>query len=317
MPKIDVYRPGAVEAPHTAVSMRRVYDAAHIGLNFRELNEFPKDDPWHAFFEGLVRRQASLGEFSNAIILEGGIGVGSLMLEAIFATDDAGLPAPQHIIGVDIQPVALDLAHHHLQQVGFENHTLWHAGVIQYLQAHEAISATVGIFCLPQVPDPYRYRKKPALRVSESDSYDPAYVPEEYRRYGDVGLALVAGTLAELHRVATPDFTAYVIISGRVPRARRDEIIALMGWTILEEFITETPIQQDPDTPLHSYLPTAHLSDEERFFEQTGDGEFRAISVKDAVDRTAEEGVSRDTLNVHHHLSVLRLRKAEHMQHVN
>jgi len=313
MAQIEAYQPNQVGSEHQAVSTGRVYDQQHQQLHFRELNEFPKGDPWHVFFEQVIRNEAVKGSFSNQIILEGGIGVGSLMLEVAFATQDAFLPPPKHIIGVDINPVALDLAFDHLQQIGLGGQTeLWYAGIVQFLQQQETIPATVGVFCIPQVPDPFHHRKKQALRMSDSDSYDPAFVPREFtERYNDVGLALIAATLSELHRVAPEDFTAYVIISGRVPLARRDAMIAEMGWTVEEEFRTREPIQQDPDTKLDAYLHTANHSPEERFFERLDDGSFRPISIEEAVRRTREEGASRQTLDVYHHLSIVRLRKRQ------
>lgn len=291
------------------VATRRSYDQRHSKLEFFELNEFPKSDPWHSFFEGVIRKEARV--FSGKTILEGGTGNGSLMLEAIFATQDQGLQTPERIIGVDKNATGLDLAYHHLQQVGHGDRTeLWHGGIIQFLELHDQIPAQVGVFCLPQVPQPHRSRLKEKLRMSESDSYDPAFVPTYAHKYNDVGLGLIGATLTELHDRVPNDFTGYFIFSDRIPTHRIDDMIADTGWEIREEFRTPQPIQHDPDTKLDAYAYIKGQDDSHPHFFELKEGAYHPISTQEAIDRVNVPGVTRDTLNVYHHLSVLKLQKA-------
>lgn len=287
------------------------FDETHQ-LDFMQLQEFPITDPWEQLFQSVIREEAH--HFADAVVLEGGIGVGSLMIGAVHSTFDKGHLPPRHIIGVDNNIHALDLAHHNLGQLGYadqhENYELWHGRIIGFLQMHDRIPANVGVFCLPQVP------RQKVSDLTGSDGYDADDIPQAVEKHHETGLALIGGTLLELHGRVPDDFIAYVPFTGRIPSRAIAEMLHETGWEVIRDFTSPQLIQQDPDTKLDPFIGVSDRDGQNHFWELKNDS-FHPISVAEAAKRVNESKGDRNNCNVYHELSIFKLKKKPIQHYVN
>lgn len=266
-----------------------------------ETADFPQSDPWSRFMVDTIEALREQGAFHELPIFELGVGDGRNIRHA-------GISIAE-VTGIDLEERRLDLAwgnlvEHRLNDVPVE---FWQGDAIELLHKWPLLKRGEKIggwafVCLPQSTQ----------AGNTADGYDShASLLAPYKELWDpYGLTLNAAALSKLRAVAAPNLRALVIISDRVPPVVREELVKRTGWIVENEFLTEEPIQQDPDTGVE-YVK--EFDDGKRFYELR-DGIYQPISARVAEERrlhSLSTGQERIGLNVYHHLNIYQLAPAQ------
>lgn len=285
----------------------RTLEIGNRAVEIHQTPDFPVEDPWSTHTRSVLQKLHE-GDELRGNIFEAGVGDGRNLFAVDIHERGRGIP---EVTGVDIDGWRLDLAKRNLAEARVSSErVVFHQGdVVDLLHRRtsgEPISGT-GIACLPQAPM--------AETSNYADGFDPAQASLQGvkgleirgRSVDQYGLTLNAAFLEALRgRVARSNFTLLLTLSDRVPQDVREELFEKTGWRSVREFPTEKPVQQDPDTGV-SYV--APYDDGNRFFEMTEGGMFVPISAREAEEKriVSVQNGGRDTLNVHHHITVAQL----------
>lgn len=276
--------------------------------DWRETADFPIDDPWSRHTRGAITVVRAMGGFRGDYT-EAGIGD---VRNAVAAGAHEQAMRGSTITGIDVDGWRLDVARKNLANVGVPaaNVQLHEGDVVGFLQdlpQGERIQGW-GVACLPQAPG--------FETENHADGFD-ADLPSltgvrnlelSGTPVDDFGLTLNAGFLDALRsHVAPSEFDLMLTLSDRVPEPIRHELFTATGWELVDQYPTERPVQQDPDTGVTYVFP---IDDGRRFFEATETHGYVPISAEEAEERRRKSAANggRESLNVHHHLSVSHLR---------
>ena len=261
-----------------------------------ETADFPQDDPWSRHMTSVITSLREAGEFLGKEVTEFGVGDARNLIRA-----GQGIT---RFTAVDIDEWRLAIGLGNLANNPLTESTPtegWDKDAISVLngwaQEGKRISGVV-LACLPQSPD----GQNSADRYKEDD---PLY--EHYQQWNQFGLTLNAALLTTLKPLVTSETNVLLMLSDRVPAETRERLIKSTGWQIEAEYLTETPIQQDPDTGI-SWVEK--FDDGKRFYEKTSTSLFAPIDAETAETRrrhSIASGGGREELNVYHNLSVYKL----------
>ena len=226
------------------------YAVGYLGIGTDSLShalveDFLPTDPWSDFYQKAVVGLANTGLFNDQTVFEIGMGDGRLSRLAVAASNKKGFSVKE-IIGVDVTKPRLALAHHNLKDLGVPVQLI-QGDAIDSLEAWEELGneqfSGVALICLPQVP---RQEDKDA----GADVYDgrPSHnlFVETWEKYG---LTLNAGVLTRLSEKSTKDAQSLLVLSGRLPKNIREQLISETGWNS-KGIVTQGRVKQDLDTPL-------------------------------------------------------------------
>lgn len=269
-----------------------------------ETSDFRTQDPWSVHMRQVLATIQAQGCLRGNFF-EAGMGDGrNIIASGVHKNSEM-------ITGIDLDFWRLNMARHNLENLGLSSERLdFHQGdVVGFLQGlPDGYKITGwGVACLPQAPG--------LEAPSHADGFDSKLASLDGVRnmvlHGQcvdrVGLTLNAAFLQSLRkRVQKNEFNLAIIFSDRIPSKIREELFKRTGWEIVQEYPTEKPVQQDPDTGV-SYVEI--FDDGKRFFEKTETGLYKHISAVLAEKRrvASENDGGRDSLNVYHHLSVYNL----------
>lgn len=121
--------------------------------------------------------------------------------------------------------------------------------------------------------------------MNVADGYPEDRLTDHAKTFNRYGLGLIAGTLEALRSHADEGTKPIVMLSGRVPKEVRDQMIAETGWEIDEEYIADYPAKQDQDTDV-TYVKA--FDDGKRFYADRQRNQY--ISAEEA-ERSWRENV--------------------------
>lgn len=262
-----------------------------------ETKDFPISDPWSVYLREILGKTRDQGVFTGQPVTEFGIGDGRNVRVL-------GLH-PTSVLGVDVENWRVGVAGANLTTDPDFSKTpleLWSADAVDFLQESKKAGNRINgwvVMCLPQSPD----------GLNTADKYDRSPLLNDYRRdWEAAGLTLNAAVLDNLRSVVDPNLRALIILSDRVPKEIREELFIRTGWQVEQRYVTEFPIQQDPDTGIGW---VAKIDDGQGFYEAVSPDQYFPISAIEAETRRLKSfysGLGRFDLNVYHHLNVYQVK---------
>lgn len=252
---------------------------------FHETVDFPVRNPWSSFFRETLHDLAEKGSIGNGPVTE--LGVGDLRNRFAFN----GVP----FTGIDLERSRLDVAERN-RQLHDVSATLYEGDAVAFVKSKDSWDGTV-IACLPQTPPAPDSVNAAVGTINEEN---PHLAP--YAKWHDSGLQLVAAALGELSQRAEDDTKAVFLISGRVPKKIREEMITETGWKTIDVISTTKPVQQSREINIR-YAEKFDAEDHEPlFFEAKDNGEFGPLTAVEAEERRHAGFEAENDPNVRHHL---------------
>jgi hypothetical protein len=269
-------------------------------VEVRYSHDYPGHHPWSEIFRSAIGALRDRGEYKNQTLMDLGMGAGIDVL--VTGSDIAGY------VGVDIDINRRKLAQawtnfwkvpHFRDLIRSNRLTTYREDAVKFLRAcaesKETFDGRVLLY-LPQSPG----------RVTDADSYEIREdLKEEYQQYFEewqqYGLTIMAGALAHLKQIVTPETRVLLPISDRIEEIHHD-LFALTGWESVER-VTRGTTQQKPvvaDIAWMMSLP----ENNRRFFDKGG----RSLPTREAIKRVVEAEQAKSTkVDVYHGVSVYSL----------